>query len=199
MSEEFELGVATSIIMPSSLLREFVNPLEDLGVHVRVEERGQQVFAGVEWFLPTAVILLVTRKYFETLFEEAAKDHYPVLKAGLRRLLGRLVGPHRDIRLYTTVSARSPHKLSEARPGALSVYIEVAPGVITRFIYEDDLDESQHDQSIDAILQYIRDNRELILAAVSERSSRPTRAIIFRFDVGAGTWYHWTPRFGPVS
>lgn len=61
---------------------------EGLGLHI--EQRDEDgPFAGFEWLVPTAVVLFIGKSYCDGFLGEMGKDHYALLKAGLKSLYSR--------------------------------------------------------------------------------------------------------------
>lgn len=72
---------------------DFWRDLATEGLNVRVESRPDPgAYAGVEWLLPTAVVVFLGRSYFDSFLKEAGKDHYIVLKKALRKVSARFFG-----------------------------------------------------------------------------------------------------------
>jgi hypothetical protein len=149
------------------------------------------MMAGLEWLLPTAVVVWLTNKYVGTLLQEAAKDHYPKLQAAVLRLVRRTTGRDRQVKL--TVIASSPEKITEPDPAALSVWIprQGSPNVIFRF---------DQDLSVDVLGTAVEELFAVILAhaksgvlsrepsAVPGSRSTPT---VMRFNTVRGQWESW--------
>jgi hypothetical protein len=49
-----------------------------------------RAMAGVEWLMPTAIMLYVAKSYFDGFLGEAGKDHYAALKTGVKRVAARV-------------------------------------------------------------------------------------------------------------
>ncbi len=63
------------------------------GLDLVVESRPSNgPLAGLEWLIPTGVILFLAQGYFNGFLNEMGKDHYEVLKAGLKALRRRFSG-----------------------------------------------------------------------------------------------------------
>lgn len=71
---------------------EFRQLLASGGLAIQTENReppGPQ--AGLEWLLPTAVFFFIGKSYFEGIFKEMGKNHYGLMKKGLKTLYARLI------------------------------------------------------------------------------------------------------------
>lgn len=72
---------------------EFGRELSTEGLDFRVESRPEPgMYAGVEWLIPTAVIVFLGRPYFDSFLKEAGKDHYQLLKKMLQKMSARFFG-----------------------------------------------------------------------------------------------------------
>ena len=61
---------------------------------LRVEQRDEDgPFAAFEWLVPTAVVVFIGQAYFDAFLKEMGKDHYALLKAGMKSLYSKLLGP----------------------------------------------------------------------------------------------------------
>lgn len=95
----------------------FQNEVAADGLNLALKELPLiRAFAGVEWFMPTAIMLFVCKAYFDGFLGEAGKDHYGALKRGVK-LLADKVGQRTVTRIGT------PGKLSPTQPYSLSLSI----------------------------------------------------------------------------
>lgn len=201
MDEDIGVAISYAGVIPAALVREFATSLQEAGIEVEVEDRGDEVFASMEWLVPTAIVVFISRKYFETLMQEAAKDHYPLIKASLSRLLQRTMGRDREIRIRYLASGNAPDKLSGSGPGAVSIYTKAKTGQLIKFVFDDTLAPEQRQQSLDAIFALLRDHttsfpHDAFTRRVEAEGFRSTRALLMRFDPTAGQWFLWHPGRG---
>lgn len=66
--------------------------------------------AGVEWLMPTAAILYITKPYFESFLSEMGKDHYFLLKKGAKLLWSKFFGKEESQRVLVS-SNNAPNKI----------------------------------------------------------------------------------------
>jgi hypothetical protein len=121
-SDDFDIGIATEGDALGGIGRDFCEDARQLDLAVASEHKPTfSVKAGLNWVIPTAVGLFLANEYLGTLLQEAAKDHYPKLKAAVLRLARRTTGTDRKIRL--TVLSSSAAKVAERDPATLTVWI----------------------------------------------------------------------------
>lgn len=81
------LALAYDDRIPVELVSGFSSIAADERLAIRIESypsRGPQ--AGLEWLLPSLVIVFIAKAYFDAFLKEAGKDHYHVLKSAVGRL-----------------------------------------------------------------------------------------------------------------
>lgn len=202
MPEQPDVLVSHISGLPSEVVSELLAPLEAAGVDVEVEDRGVSIYAAVEWLIPTAVVVILSSKYVETILQEAAKDHYALVKAGLARLLQRLVGKDRDIKVQVVTSSSTVEKLSSEGPSAMSVYVSTRGGKLVKFIFEDTLTASHREYCLDALFTLLQQHNasfpeDPLSTSIEAAGLEEARAILMRYDPLAVHWYVWKPRLGP--
>jgi hypothetical protein len=114
------LGLMFDRRIPQEVIDDFTAQVAHPGLDLEVESRpASGPFAGIEWLLPTAIMLFITRSYFEGFLSEVGKDHYTALKSSIGRLRERFS------RVPVTVVA-TPGKASAPQPYSLvfSVWVE---------------------------------------------------------------------------
>ena len=79
--------------IPAETFAELKALLESAGTPVEIKERELGLHGALEWLLPTAVAVYIAKPYFEGFLKEMGKDHYALLKQGVKCLYERLVGP----------------------------------------------------------------------------------------------------------
>lgn len=106
-------------------------------------------FAGLEWLMPTAVMLFITQGYFNGFLGEAGKDHYQSLKAGIKTLSARF----RKVQV-TLVGTKG--KVSAIQPYSLvfSLWLTVDDGLTFKFLIPIDVPEPDADVAIEAFLNF---------------------------------------------
>jgi hypothetical protein len=133
---------------------EFATAVDDLraqGISADLEKREEAVYASLEWVLPTAVVIFVADKYFGTMFEELAKEHYPHIRKALARVIRRVF--HRVGGAYLTVVASPPRKRSMPYEHVVSIYSRHRDGWPIKFLVDDSLPVETSIDEIFALMQ----------------------------------------------
>jgi hypothetical protein len=139
------------------------------GVPVEVEERdADSPYAGIEWLIPTAVIVFLGKAYFDGFLKEAGKDHYAALKQGLKSLYSRLVGPNAPkVAVLSTAGKTRP---SQTYSLAFSLLAEADDGLRFKLLIQEGASEAQYQATVTAFIAFLDafHQRRLSAAVVDE-------------------------------
>jgi hypothetical protein len=136
---------------------EFKEIVKNEKLDFQVESREDDgIVAGIEWLMPTAVIVYITKSYFDGFLKEMGKDHYALLKAGFKTLHARLLGPKAP---EITLLASNPGKLSGNQTYSLfySIMAEAGSGLSFKFLLQRKATEAEYEEIISNILEFLHD------------------------------------------
>lgn len=87
---------------PDELLARFEADIAHASLRVSVNRppRTLETKAALEWLVPTAVVVYLTKPYFEAFLEEAGRDHYGLLKGAITRLWKTFFHPSEKLIVY---------------------------------------------------------------------------------------------------
>jgi len=147
------IAVAYVNSIPDETFTDFRRLVEVKGLELRVESRDADgPFAGIEWLIPTAVMVFISKAYFETFLKEIGKDHYAMLKAGLKSLYAKLLGPDapKVIVVSTAGKATTGQQYS-------MYYSLLAEGVNVRFklLFRQSATAQEYEATIAAFLSFL--------------------------------------------
>lgn len=141
ITEVFLQGFEESITAPGLIFKRETRPS---GVH----------FAGIEWLMPTAVLVYVAKPYFESFLKEMGKDHYDLLKKGFNKLYERFAGPRAsDVKAVATQG-----KSSKDQPYSLffSVVAEAPDGVRLKLLIPRPIEQAEYEIAISGFLDLVQ-------------------------------------------
>ncbi len=79
----------------------FVDDLARMEVDARVVRRPPEgPFMAFDWLIPTGIILLIAKPYFEAMLAKMAEDHYVILKGATAKLWKKFFGPQPEIERF---------------------------------------------------------------------------------------------------
>ena len=80
--------------VPDLIVDDIENLIKNDNLTLLVEKSSTLgIQAGVEWLLPTAVAVFITKSYFDAFLKEMGKDHYHLLKKGVNTVWQKLFSP----------------------------------------------------------------------------------------------------------
>jgi hypothetical protein len=154
--------------LSESLFADFLSEVEREGLQIEVESYEQQVYGGIEWLLPTVAAVYISKAYFDGFLGEMGKDHYALLKKGLRSLWGKLLGPGAP--RFAVIS--TPGKVSKEQPYSLvySVVADAAAGCRFKLLFPRGLSQGEYNETLTAFLDFLRAfHRQQMTEAQKER------------------------------
>jgi hypothetical protein len=141
---------AIVITVPSYYPPQFYNYLEDdlnpRGYKVKIHQFDMGVMAGIEWAMPTAVVIFLSGAFFSSALQEAGKDSYSYVK----KKLSEFIKKNREIKVTTIAASQSGQKLSQKydQSRAISVRAMLHSDIKVTVLF----DESVSNDEIDAML-----------------------------------------------
>jgi hypothetical protein len=127
---------------------------ETPGLKLISEARPQQVFAGIEWLLPTAVVLYITKAYFESFLKEMGKDHYVLLKSAIQKLGRNFLGKGAPrVSIIHTKGKIDPEGTQYSL--AFSLVAEVKANLRVKLLFELNLSEGDYAYSLQEFLNWL--------------------------------------------
>ena len=175
--------------VPAAVFAEFEQLLASDGIHVQSEERDSDgPYAGIEWLVPTAVIVFLGKAYFDGFLKEMGEDHYSLLKQGLRSLYTRLVGP--EAPKVTVLSTAGKASGAQKYSLLLSLLAESEDGLRFKLLIQSDASEAEYEASVNAFIAFLDAfyRRKLTADVVSElrntRVSGKTVLLAYKSELG---------------
>ena len=151
-----ELPYLTLILqddVPEEVVAEFLEDVRSSGQPVSTESRPVDAYAGIEWYLPTAVILFITQSYFSSFLKEAGKDHYQVLKRSVAKLYSKFFGSDPEARISVVTSGEKKSQLMHSM--AFSIVAQIEDGQTVKLILRNDTNEQEYKDSIIAFFSFL--------------------------------------------
>jgi hypothetical protein len=138
------------------IIDEDLKELETPNIEIHVERHGNEVFAAMEWIVPTVFAGIILKPYFEAFFQEAGKDHYLLLKKGLKKMLIR--GKETDVKIVA--ASQSTEKLSKnySQSLAVSILFQTKTGRNIKLLFDNNLNIEDWEKELDEFLVLIREH-----------------------------------------
>ncbi len=149
-----QLAIVYVETLPASTFDDFLRVVDHEKLALEVESRPEfGPMAGVEWLLPTAVFVYLGKSYFDGFLKEMGKDHYALLKTGLKGLYSALLGPASPkVQVIGTAG-----KISKDRPYSLlySVIAEADAGLKFKLLLPQSCTEAEYEATLAAFLGFL--------------------------------------------
>ena len=136
----------------SSSVREFQNEIRYDGLTINRKHRDEwPVYAGLEVYLPTLVLLVISSAYFRSFLQQAGKDHSIILTRALERFSKKLFHREKDAAIVSRDKTTKPDYSI-----LFSVWSEVNKCSI-KFIFETRCSEEEYAATGVAALRFLNE------------------------------------------
>jgi len=176
ISTEVIDAVADDLALPGLLVQKMPRP-------------AGGAYAAPEWLIPTIVGAYVTKSYFDGFLKEAGKDHYQLLRKGLKKLAGRFTGPNAE--RVTLISTKG--KIDGSGPSYSRLYSvvgELNGGLVVKLLIRTDTGDDEIDRAVDAFLDFLLAVHNGMLdadAVIDLRGAKPIgKTLLVTFDSDSG-------------
>lgn len=151
-----DLAVVLEEGIPDEPFVEFKDAVSASGLDVVLESRpAAGPYAGVEWFIPTAIVFFVAKSYFDGFLKEAGKDHYQVLRSKLSKTAAKTMQSPRIEPVLVGAEGKvrkdSPYSL------ALSIYAEANDGNTFKLLLPKPSYQPDYEEIVCSFLNFLDD------------------------------------------
>lgn len=154
MTTPRQIAISHIDSIPAEVFSDFVRAISSERLKLDIESREDGgIYAGLEWLIPTAVIIYIGKSYFDGFLKEMGKDHYNLLKAGLKALRVKLLGQTAP----QIAAVSSSGKATPNQPYSLvySIMAEGNDGLRFKLLLQREVSEVEYDEILNAFLGFL--------------------------------------------
>lgn len=175
--------------IPTEFFNDFLADSHDAGTATELIRRPSDPTMGIEWLLPTAIIVFLGKPFIDDILKRAAKDVgdyiYPKLRSTISSLATKALQSSKLKRVTT-----SGHVIQrKGRSGFFSITSESKSKIEVKFVLEEGRSAVENDLAVDKALlvlveHYLGDKHDSLAAAPIEWG----RTIFMGFDYEKQEW-----------
>lgn len=140
--------------VPEELVEEFRESINRAPLNFAYDTRpSPEFYNGLEWLMPTAVVLFFFKAYFDGFLQEAGKDHYKILRSATVRLAKKFLG--RDAPKLTIISSEGKARSPDPYSLVFSLRGEIDDRISACLLLKIDSDEEYIESAIDSFLLFL--------------------------------------------
>lgn len=144
------IGIAYLDQIDSQTIEDFKSTVSSDGVNVEARSRPSGIpFASIELVASTAIVVYIFKPYFESILQEAGKDHYEALKAALGSLGLAVFGKVKVIQAGGKVKEKLRYS------PALSMIADTESGPSFKLLFTESMSESQVHVAVSLFLEFV--------------------------------------------
>ena len=128
------------------------------GINIKIKQEDPEPYCSFEWIVPTIFGAYLFKPYFESFLSEAGKDHYQILKKGIKTIIKK----GKVIKSELIAAETSTEKLSGKydQSGSVSLIIQTKNNKQLKLLFDESLTLNDWEDAIDQILDYSIENYE---------------------------------------
>lgn len=181
--------------VPKGTFSEFSEIIANPDLTLQFEPREPDgPYACVEWLLPTAVIVFISKGYFDGFLKEMGKDHYVLLKNGIDTLYKRFFSPEGP--KFVTIATNGKGSEDKYSRG-FSIYAEGNEGLQFKLLLEEKISETEYKERVDLFLNFLHAYHERTTdgdtAAPSTQAKIGRTTILLAYNCDSNTLEHIDP------
>ena len=149
-----QIAVSHTTSIPEDVFADFVHIVSAEKLDLQMESREEDgPFAALEWLIPTAVVVYISKSYFDGFLKEMGMDHYALLKAGLKTLHGKLIGPL--VPKATVISTHGKAKGEHIYSLRYSILAEAGEGLRFKLLIRSEVSSDEYDEVLASFLTFL--------------------------------------------
>jgi hypothetical protein len=137
------------------IIDDFIQLVSAPRLRLIIDEREKDtLYAGIEWLLPTAVVLFICKSYFDGFLKEMGKEHYHLLKNAIKILSKRVLGPTGP-RVVRVTSGKGKVPKDDYYSLVFSVVADVGGRKNIKLLIQRDVSQQECEEIIDTFMDFI--------------------------------------------
>jgi hypothetical protein len=143
---------------PDIGLEEVIADLQEKGLVINIDKRPMEMYASLEWAIPTAVFCYVAKSYFDGFLKEMGKDHHNILKNSIKKITDK--ARKITVRIVTASESTEKYNKSYSQSNAISLILRTKNNGTIKLLFDNNLSKEDWENAIDQIFDYVIQNYE---------------------------------------
>jgi hypothetical protein len=142
--------------LPTGFFGEFLDEAETAHLPVALESRESGPTAGIDWLLPTGVIVFLAKPFVDDLLKRSAKEvgdwAYPKLKSAISSLAKKVLIGTREVWRIVDGFGVKPR---EGKSPFFSVVTETRDGKTVKLVFDEGLSADEYEECVDRAVKLV--------------------------------------------
>ena len=194
MEEEIarpDLTISYVPTLPEEILNPLVDAISGTPLILKVDRREPEgPLVIFEWLLATGIVVFFAKPYVYAFLQEAGKDHYNLIKKGLKSLWPILFGKERTWEQRFITAGRRKVSEHPKYSRALSLVAEAGPNLTFKMLLDDGASEEELDSAVESFLVFLGNYYAGDLDSLTKQQVEAARPMVgmvfFAYEPGSG-------------
>ncbi|MEO6723642.1 MAG: hypothetical protein ABIN67_24960 [Ferruginibacter sp.] len=165
---------------PDEAIHQEANIFLSNNIDLEILKYGNEAYNGFEWIIPTAFGAYILKPYFDSFLSQAGKDHYDILKAGLKKIIEK----GKTYKMSAIAANQSIEKLSKTYTQSLSISMEfqTIDNRRIKLLFDNELDLNDWSNAVEQFVELISENykeypNDRLTIEIKKLNTKPHRII----------------------
>lgn len=143
---------------PDKFIEDEIKNFNTNNLNLKIQKVEKEPFMAFEWVIPTAFGAYILKPYFDSFLTEAGKEHYLLLKSGLKKIIekGKLI----KARFITATESTEKLSKNYNQSIVISIELQTKNNRHIKLLFDNDLDKNDWEDAIDQLLDLVIENYE---------------------------------------
>lgn len=141
---------------PEEAIHQETNIFKSNGIEPKISRNDVEAYGGFEWIVPTAFGAYILKPYFDSFLSQAGKDHYDILKVGLKKMVEK----GKTFKTSVIAADQSIEKLSKTYSQSLTISMEfqTIDNKHIKLLFDNELDLNDWYNAVEQLVELITEN-----------------------------------------
>ena len=165
---------------PQEEIEKEISGIKDEKLDLKVNKENPRAYMALEWIVPTIFGVYILKPYFNAFLSEMGKDHYQLLKKGLKKIVKKI----KQLKARMIASSDSPDKLSKkyTKSVVISIVAQCNNNQQIKLLFNNELELVYWESAIDEFLDYLLENynsypKDRLSTIIKEKSQKVSEVI----------------------
>lgn len=153
MNKKVHLGFVYPKGFPQEIIDEEISEVKSEKLYFEIGRQENEVYAAMEWVVPTLFATYILKPYFESFIKEAGKDHYEMLKSFCKKQLAR--GKTMDSHLISADQSNLKISKNYTQSHSVSITFQSKTGRQVKLLFDNNLELKDWENALEEFSKYI--------------------------------------------
>ncbi|WP_299242986.1 hypothetical protein [uncultured Aquimarina sp.] len=134
---------------PDQIIEDDIKVFKSEKLDMKIIKPEPEIYAALEWIIPTSFGVYLMKPYFDAFLKEAGKDHYILLKKGIKNIVSK--GKQFDTKILTATASTKKQDKKYNQSLTVSLEVQTKDEIIIKLLFNKSLNKTDWNNAIDQL------------------------------------------------